>query len=87
MAALDVAEAFDGANSEIKQQSLTILSTIADSLTRADRREAEAKLRDAGGLIAGIRSLLSVAWAQELLTDEQFGKLDGAYEELSKQLK
>lgn len=87
VAALDVAEAFDGANSEIKQQSLTILSTIADSLTRTDRREAEAKVRDAGGMVSGIRSLLSVAWAQNQLSDDQFGKLDGTYEQLAGKLK
>ena len=91
VAALDVAESFDGASSEVavaaKQTSLTILATIADSLTRRDRREAEVKMRDAGGSVAAMRSLLSVAWAQNQLTDDQFGKVDGAYEALSAKLK
>ncbi len=91
VAALDVAEVVDAAGGElggqIKTSSLRILTTIADSLTRKDRREAEAKMRDAGGLVSAVRSLLSVAWAQNQLSDDQFGKLDGAYENLQKSLK
>lgn len=91
VASLDTAEVVDANASEIgsqiKRLSLAILTTIADSLTRRDRREADGKLRDASGLVASLRSLLSVAWAQNQLTDEQFGKLDGAYEAISKSLK
>ncbi len=91
VAALDTAEIMDSVGGDLavasKHKSLAILTTIADGLTRRDRREAEAKMRDAVGLVAGVRSLLSVAWAQNQLTDDQFGKLDGAYEALSKTLK
>lgn len=91
VSSLDVAEVFDATGGElgtqIKRQSLHILTSIADSLTRRDRREAEAKMRDAAGLVSAIRSLLSVAWAQNQLSDDQFGKLDGAYESLAKLLK
>lgn len=44
--------------------------------------EIEMKLRDAMGLVAGLRSLLSVAWAQQALDDETFQKLEQAYEAL-----
>lgn len=62
------------------------LTTIADGLTRRDRRMSEDKLRDAGGFVAGVRSLLSVAWAKEALDDDTFGKLDAAYETLANKL-
>ncbi|MBI2405367.1 four helix bundle protein [Candidatus Gottesmanbacteria bacterium] len=91
VAALDATEVVDASGGElgaqIKHLSLHILTTLADSLTRRDRREAEGKMRDAGGLVAAVRSLLSVAWAQNQLTDEQFGKLDSSYENLSKSLR
>ncbi len=92
VSALDVAEVLESVGpsdvaTHIKNHSLTVLTVTADALTRRDRREMEGKLRDVGGLVAAIRSLLSVAWAQDLLSDEQFGKLDGAYENLSKSLK
>ncbi len=91
VASIDAAEIFDSApsdvGSQIKGQSLTILTTAADALTRKDRREMEAKFRDVIGSIAAIRSLLSVAWAQELVNDEQFGKLDSAYEKLAQLVK
>lgn len=65
---------------------LKTLTIIADGVSRRDRRERDIKLRDAAGSVAGVRSLLSVAWAQEALDDETFAKLDGAYEELSSKL-
>lgn len=65
---------------------LKTLTIIADGVSRRDRRDRDIKLRDAAGSVAGVRSLLSVAWAQEALDDETFAKLDGAYEELSSKL-
>jgi hypothetical protein len=38
------------------------------------------------GLVAGLRSMLSVAWAQEAIDDDVFAKLDGAYEALGNKL-
>ena len=65
---------------------LATLTTIADGVSRRDRRERDVKLRDAMGLVAGLRSMLSVAWAQEALDDDTFAKLDGAYETLGNKL-
>lgn len=90
VAVLDVLEAVNGSDSEltgkIKKYSFKVLVLIADSLSRRDRRERDNKLRDALGSIYGLRSLLSVAWAQEVLDDDQFGKLDNSYDVLGKQI-
>jgi hypothetical protein len=87
-AVLDLSE-LDGENEVIhraQKLGLKTLSTIADGVSRRDRRERDNKLRDAMGLVAGIRSLLSVAWAQEAVDDDTFAKLDGAYEALGNKL-
>jgi len=91
VSALDVVDASDTGEGNVVMRkaakaSLKVLTTIADGLSRRDRREKEMKLRDSVGLIAATRSLLSVAWAQKTITDAQFGTLDGAYEALSKQI-
>jgi hypothetical protein len=87
-AVLDLCEVAEG--NEVLEQAkglgLTALTTLADAASRRDRRERDIKLRDVMGQIAGIRSLLSVAWAQEALDDEVFQKLDMAYEGLSNKL-
>ncbi len=87
-AVLDLCEATT--ENEILHQAqklgLQTLSTVADGVSRRDRRERDTKLRDAMGMVAGIRSLLSVAWAQEAIDDETFQKLDSAYEELGNKL-
>ena len=69
-----------------KKMGLRALATIAAGVSRRDHRIHDEKLRDAMGMVAGIRSLLSVAWAQEALDDETFAKLDGAYETLFNKL-
>ena len=87
-AVLDLCE-LTGDTEVIKQaqkHGLKVLSVVADAVTRRDRRERDMKLRDAMGLIAGLRSLLSVAWAQEEVEDEVFQKLETAYEALSAKL-
>lgn len=71
---------------QAKKLGLKALSTLADGVSRRDRRERDMKLRDAMGMVAGLRSLLSVAWAQEALDDETFQKLDTAYEALGEKL-
>lgn len=87
-AVLDLCEVPD--DTEVVEQAqkhgLKILSTIADGVSRRDRRERDMKLRDAMGLIAGLRSLLSVAWAQEAMDDDMFRKLETAYEALFNKL-
>jgi hypothetical protein len=87
-AVLDLSE-LNGENEVIhKAQKLGLktLATIADGVSRHDHRERDTKLRDAMGLVAGLRSMLSVAWAQEALDDDTFAKLDGAYETLFNKL-
>jgi hypothetical protein len=71
---------------QAQKLGLKTLTTIADGVSRRDRRDRDMKLRDAAGKVAGVRSLLSVAWAQEAVNDETFAKLDGAYESLSNKL-
>ena len=85
---LDLCEMSEGNDilEQAKTLGLTALTTIADAVSRRDRRERDTKLRDAMGQVAGVRSLLSVAWAQEALADEAFKKLDGAYEVLADKL-
>ena len=81
--------ALTGENEVIAQAQklgLKTLTTIADGVSRRDRRDRDMKLRDAAGRVAGVRSLLSVAWAQDAVNDETFAKLDGAYEALSNKL-
>lgn len=88
-AVLDLCEAAATANEvllQAKTLGLTTLSTVADGVSRRDRRERDMKLRDAMGMVAGLRSLLSVAWAQEALSDDVFQKLDTAYEALGNKL-
>ncbi len=87
-AVLDLCE-LDSSTEVMKQaqkHGLKVLSVIADGVSRRDRRERDMKFRDAMGLIAGLRSLLSVAWAQQAIEDEVFQKLETAYEALSNQL-
>lgn len=71
---------------QAQTHGLKILSTIADGVSRRDRRDRDSKLRDAMGLVAGLRSLLSVAWAQQAISDEIFQKLETAYEALGSKL-
>jgi hypothetical protein len=87
-AVLDLCEAAKDAEitGKAKKIGLKALATIADGVSRRDRRMRDEKLRDAMGKIAGLRSLLSVAWAMDELDDETFKKLDGEYESLFNKL-
>ena len=87
-AVLDLCEAVTDNEvlTQAKKLGLKALSTVADGVSRRDRRERDMRLRDAMGMVAGLRSLLSVAWAQEALSDEVFQKLDTAYETLGNKL-
>ncbi len=87
-AVLDLCEVAEGNDvlGQAKLVGLAALTTLADAASRRDRRERDMKLRDVAGQIAGIRSLLSVAWAQEAVPDDVFQKLDTAYESLSNKL-
>ncbi len=87
-AVLDLCEVAEGNDvlGQAKIVGLAALTTLADAASRRDRRERDIKLRDALGQIAGVRSLLSVAWAQEAVEDDVFQKLDTAYESLANKL-
>lgn len=81
-ALLDLLEMTDEATSdlsaEVRKQGMTILTEIA--------RAVDARRRPERGITAPLRSILSVMWAREALTDDQFAKLDGAYEALGNKL-
>lgn len=87
-AVLDLCEVAEGNDllGQAKTLGLATLTTLADAASRRDRRERDIKLRDAAGGIAGVRSLLSVAWAQDAVEDDVFQKLDTAYESLANKL-
>lgn len=76
----------DDITGAIRRASRTVLTTVADAVTRKDRRQQRDRLQDALGAVASIRSLLSVAWGQQVLPDDVFKKLDESYETLGKQL-
>jgi hypothetical protein len=81
-ALLDLLEMTDDMDSdlavEVRKQGMMILTEVARAV--AIRRGVEP------GITAPLRSLLSVMWAREMLTDDEFAKLDGAYEVLSNKL-
>lgn len=81
-ALLDVIEATDSTagdvQAEVRKQGMFILTEIA--------RGIESRSRISRSLVAPMRSLLSVLWAKECLSDDQFAKLDSAYEALANKL-
>lgn len=71
---------------ELAPSAKEVASTIADSLTRADRGIGRELLQSAVGLVAKTRTELAVAWGKGLLTDELFKKIDDQYANLSSSL-
>lgn len=63
-----------------------VAATIADSLTRDDRRAGRDLIAKAVGLVAMTRTHLAVAWGRGLMDDETFKKLDDQYAQLSSSL-
>ncbi len=63
-----------------------ISATIADSLTRQDRRAGRELLQKAVGLVAKIRTQLAILWGREQLDDEAFRMSDDKYAALSSSL-
>ena len=91
VALLDVLEATDGMDGDLVKQvrkhAMMVLTETAQAVASRDRKLHELKLRNVGtGMIVSLRSLLSVLWGQEALTDDQFGKLDSEYETLANKL-
>ena len=73
-------------NPELVPSAKEVAATIADSLTRTDRRVSRELLQVAVGLVAKTRTELAVAWGKGLLTDELFKNLDDKYAALSSSL-
>jgi hypothetical protein len=90
-ALLDLLEQTDNGDSElaekVSKEGMKVLTEIAQAVANRDRKFREIKLRTVGaGNIVALRSLLSVMWAREMLDDDEFAKLDGAYEALADKL-
>lgn len=64
----------------------TVAATIADALTRKDKRVANDLMQSAIGAVAMTRTHLAVAWGRGLVDDETFKKLDESYASLSSSL-
>lgn len=90
-ALLDVLEITEGLEgdlaSQVRKHAMMTLTEIGQGVANRDRKFRDIKLRGVGtGIIVALRSLLSVLWAREILSDDDFAKLDGAYESLSNKL-
>lgn len=88
---LDVLEITEDVNSDIAKQvrkhAMVVLTEVGQAVANRDRKFRDIKLRTVGtGAIVALRSLLSVLWAREILSDDDFAKLDGAYEALANKL-
>lgn len=73
-------------DSDLVVSGEAVAATIADSLTRADRRIGRELMQKAIGLVAKTRTHLAVAWGKGRMDDETFKKLDDQYAELSSSL-
>ena len=76
----------DDLTDQIRKHAMMVLTEVAQAVANRDRKFRDMKLRGVVSIIAALRSLLSVAWAQEAFDDDTFAKLDGAYEALSNKL-
>ena len=63
-----------------------IAATIADALTREDRRIGRDLMHNAIALVAKIRTQLAILWGREQLDDESFRRYDDTYAKLSSSL-
>lgn len=71
---------------ELIASAQEVAATIADSLTRTDRRISRELIQKAVGLVAKIRTQLAVFWGKGRMDDEMFKKIDDQYAELSSSL-
>lgn len=87
VALMDLHEALEGGEADdLLESAQTVAATIADSLTRQDRRIARDILQTAVGQVAKTRTHLAVAWGKGLVDDEKFKSLDNKYADLSDSL-
>ncbi len=71
---------------DVLEAAASVVSKIADSLSRSDRRVSRELLFEAVGLVSVTRTHLAVAWGRGLLSDETFKPLDATYADLSQSL-
>lgn len=87
VALMDIYEALeDGGAPELVTSAQEVAATIADSLTRQDKRVGRDLIMKAVGLVAMTRTHLAVAWGRGFMDDEMFKKLDDKYAALSSSL-
>ncbi len=63
-----------------------VAATIADGLTRQDKRKGKDLIDGSVGDVAMTRTHLAVAWGRGLVDDEMFKRLDEKYARLSESL-
>lgn len=71
---------------ELLASAQEVAATIADSLTRVDRRVGRELIQKAIGLVAKTRTQLAVAWGKGRMDDATFKALDDKYAALSSSL-
>lgn len=87
VALMDIHEALEeGEGSELITSAQEVAATIADSLTRQDRRVGRDLMTKAVGIVAMTRTHLAVVWGRGLVDDATFKKLDDQYAKLSEAL-
>ncbi len=81
-ATLDLLDATDGSQSdlavEVRRMGLALLTETTKAVVRKRRPNADHAI--------AVRSVLSVLWARDVLSDDAFGKLDAAFEVLANKL-
>lgn len=87
VALMDLYEVLEGGDADdLLGSAQNVAATIADSLTRQDRRIARDILQTAVGQVAKTRTHLAVAWGKGLVDDEKFKSLDTKYADISDSL-
>lgn len=95
VALMDLHEVLDGVEVEAHDEGIVkdviaaaqdVAATVADSLTRQDRRVGRDLMTKAVGEVAMTRTHLAVAWGRGLMDDEKFRGLDDKYAKLSEAL-
>lgn len=95
VALMDLHEVLDGVEGENHDEEIVeellaaaqmVAATIADSLTRQDRRVGRDILMQAVGQVAMTRTHLAVAWGRGLMDDEKFRGFDDKYAKISESL-
>lgn len=87
VALMDIHEAVEEvAARDLITSAETVAATIADALTRQDKKVSADLVQSAIGAVAETRTHLAVAWGRGLLDDATFKKLDDRYASLSDSL-